>query len=146
MKQDLTLGGLALLAAGAFSLFSLIGCGDGSPKLAMRYRLTGGTNTVMYVEYHRVGAVDMDIMTEGNGSDGSDTTSSRRCRPGQYQFRVWFPAVVAHPAQPLVPAPQGQAHAELLVNDKVAATIDLDAAHPHFEKDVCSRTVELAVE
>lgn len=142
-----------LIAASSFLV--LTGCGSSSSNpspshanLAIRSLQTGGTNTMMYVQYKLEGSAVQYLNRVGGNFDSyqgqADTTMNVKSPTGRYTFRVWYPEVTQ--SQPWVgDTPKGQTHVDLLVNGQVKASLDLDAARPHFENDTCSRTVTVQV-
>lgn len=146
---------LYTLALSVLSLGLATSCGgkDGSApavaELAVRSLQTGGTNSMMYVEFKRLDPGVVYIHRTGSNSDSYNgetaTGPAKKCPTGKYSFRVWYPRVVAGETW-MFDTPQGKTHAELLVNGQVKASLDLDSAHPTFERDTCSRTVTLQVQ
>jgi hypothetical protein len=158
MKKPLRFYPAGLLAASFLFLGLAGGCGgnnssDPKPKtvkIAIRRLQTDGTNTMVYVQYRLLKSSEVYLERLGGNSDSyngeAETGADTEAPTGEYSFRVWCPDVVTNPYYPLTPAPRGQTRAELLVNGQVKATLNLDAARPHFERDTCSRTVTVQVQ
>jgi hypothetical protein len=158
MKSLFRLYPVVLLSACVVSVATLVGCGKSSgsnptpsrAKVAIRRLQTDGNNTMLYIQVRREEAGEPFLERIGGNSDTyggiAETGPDTDAPTGKYSFRAWYPEVVANPPYPYNPPLRGKAHAELLVNGQVKASLDLDISRPNFERDTCSRTITVQVQ